>query len=78
MYTSKKIAYEEDCSDQSGIILLHVLFPRFGIPLLIYSCHSSQTIFETLTQGHCTIIIYHSTIVIKSFEEMTVKQFIVR
>ena len=54
-----------------------IFFPLFGIPPLIYSCHSSQTIFETLRQGHCTIIVYHSAIVIKNFEKTTVKQFIV-
>ena len=48
---------------------LHILFPLFRIPLLIYYCHSSHTIFETLSQGHCTIIICHSTIVIKHFEK---------
>ena len=56
---------------------LHILFPLFGIPLLINFCHSPQTVFGTLRQGHYTIIIYHFTTVIKNFEKMTVKQFIV-
>ena len=48
---------------------LYVLFRLFGIPLLIYSCQSSQAIYETLRQRHHTIIISHSTIVIKNFEK---------
>ena len=39
-YTSEKIALEEDCIDYSGIISFDILFPHFGIPLLIYYCHS--------------------------------------
>ena len=45
--------------------IFHSLFLVF----LIYSRHFSQTIFETLRQGHCTIIIYLSTILIKNFEK---------
>ena len=63
------MAYEEDCSGSRSSIPLYILLLLFGIPLLIYSCHSSQTIFEILRQGQYTIIIYHSTIVIKNFEK---------
>ena len=44
---------------------LYILLSLFDIPLLIYFYHSYQTISEFLRQGQYSIIIYHSTIVIK-------------
>ena len=48
---------------------LYILFSLFDIPLLIYFYHSYQAISEILRQGQYTIIIYHSTTVIKNFEK---------
>ena len=31
---------------------LHILFPVFGIPLLVYFCHSSQVICKILRLWH--------------------------
>ena len=44
---------------------LYILFLLFGVPLLIYYHHTSQPISEILREGHYTIMIYHSAIVIK-------------
>ena len=41
-------AYEACSGYRRGIIPLHILFPLFGIPLLIYSHYSSQVICEIL------------------------------
>ena len=48
---------------------LYILLSLFDIPLLIYFYHSYQAISEFLRQGQYSIIIYHSTIVIKNFEK---------
>ena len=55
---------------------LYILFPLFGIALLIYSGHSSQAICEIFRQCHYTIIIPFYICDYKVWK-MTMKGFIV-
>ena len=67
----RKLQGYEDCSGyRRGIttllpLSLHILFPLFGIPFLICSCHSSQMICEFLRLWYsdplyrCNIPIYN-------------------